>query len=86
VALCVTEILANVHRHVESPECELRLEKLPDGVLAAVSDSSRTLPRFGAAPDWAAECGRGMFLIAGTADRWGTASTRTGKQVGVVLR
>ncbi|MDJ0346985.1 ATP-binding protein [Streptomyces sp. H10-C2] len=86
-ALCVTEILANVHRHAGSPDCELTLDRLPeDGVRAAVSDRSRVLPVVMPRPDCSAECGRGMHLIAMTAHRWGTTLTPTGKQVWVVLR
>src|SRR4051794_27485572 len=65
--LCVTEILANVHRHVSAPECELRLRVLPEeggAVQLSVADRSPVLPVLCTEPDWEAECGRGMFLIA----------------------
>ncbi|MFF3561918.1 ATP-binding protein [Streptomyces sp. NPDC002574] len=87
-ALCVTEILANVHRHAGSPECELTLHDLADeGVRATVSDRSHRLPVPAPLPlDWSAERGRGMHLIATAAHRWGARPTPTGKQVWVVLR
>ncbi|AEW96100.1 MULTISPECIES: ATP-binding protein [Streptomycetaceae] len=85
-AMCVTEILANVHRHVESPECELVLESTPNTVLAAVSDYSPALPVLRAAPDSLSESGRGLFLISTLADAWGATPTDTGKRVWVLLR
>ncbi|MET9873908.1 ATP-binding protein [Actinacidiphila glaucinigra] len=87
-ALCVTEILANVHRHAGSPECELTLDDLAaEGVRAAVSDRSPVLPvPAPGPPDWAAERGRGLHLIAAAAHRWGVRPTPDGKQVWVVLR
>ena len=86
--LCATEILANVHRHTDSPECELTLDRLPgagEGVRLAVSDGCSGLPTPGV-PQLLAERGRGLLLVAATADRWGTDVTPTGKQVWAVLR
>jgi Histidine kinase-like ATPase domain len=85
--MCVTEMLANVHRHVESPRCELTLQALPDGVLAGVSDSSPAAPVVGQ-PDWEAEGGRGMWLLAAIADQWGVCPDLDGhgKQVWVTLK
>lgn len=85
-ALCVTEILANVHRHAGSPDCELTLDRLPEGVRAAVSDGSQKLPVLRPFPDWTEERGRGLHLIAATAYRWGSTLTPTGKSVWVELR
>lgn len=88
LAMCVTELLSNVHRHVDPPDCELALHNLPEGVRAAVSDRSRVLPtvRRPSALDAWAEHGRGMLLVSETADRWGATLTPTGKQVWVLLR
>ncbi|MEE4546812.1 ATP-binding protein [Streptomyces sp. V4-01] len=86
-ALCVTEILTNVHRHAGSPECELTLDRLPGGIVrVAVGDRSPVLPVKAPAPDWTAERGRGLHLIAATAYRWGATPTASGKQVWVELR
>jgi hypothetical protein len=84
--MCVTEILANVHRHVESPECELWLEKLPEGGLRlAVSDGSAQPPVL-VNRELYAEGGRGMALVTGVADRWWTEPVGAGgKRVWVVL-
>ncbi|KKD08260.1 hypothetical protein TN53_08415 [Streptomyces sp. WM6386] len=86
-AVCVTEILANVHRHVESPECELTLRRLPDGgVRVAVRDHSPVLPVWCTEPDWETESGRGIFLIASVSDVWGVTPRNGGKQVWAQLR
>ncbi|NJQ00068.1 ATP-binding protein [Streptomyces zingiberis] len=85
-AMCVTELLANVHRHVSSHECGLALHALPEGVRVSVSDRSSTLPVVPAEPDWHAERGRGLFLLSCTADAWGAEPTPTGKEVWALLR
>ncbi|KAK1179059.1 ATP-binding protein [Streptomyces sp. NBS 14/10] len=80
VALCATEVLANVHKHTDSGECHLRLQNTPDGVRTMVSDTEPTLPTV-REPDWCAESGRGMFILTSTAHRWGVLPTPTGKEV-----
>ncbi|WKX71617.1 ATP-binding protein [Streptomyces sp. XD-27] len=84
--LCVTELLSNVHRHAGSPECELSLRLLADGVEVAVSDRSYVLPRVTGLPAWRSETGRGLSVVAGVADNWGTTPTASGKRVWAVLR
>ncbi|MCQ4042067.1 ATP-binding protein [Streptantibioticus rubrisoli] len=85
--VCVTEILANVHRHVNPSECELVLENMPEGVRAAVRDQSSVLPVVVEGENWLGESGRGMFIVANTADLWGTSPVEGGgKQVWVLLR
>jgi hypothetical protein len=77
-------MLANVHRHVKSPECELHLRTLPEGgVRVAVADRSPELPVWYTEPDWDTESGRGVFLIASVASQWGVTPRqgRRGKQV-----
>ncbi len=83
--VCVTEMLSNVHRHVQMPECELALVHVPGGVRVSVRDLSYVLP-VASEPDWCAESGRGLFLLAHTAELWGTMPTATGKTVWVLLR
>ncbi|KAF4407115.1 ATP-binding protein [Streptomyces lycii] len=89
-ALCVTELLSNVHRHAGSDECELTLEALPGssgghgaggGLRIAVADRSPVMPRPEAEPDWCAERGRGMYLISRTADAWGASLRPAGGKV-----
>jgi hypothetical protein len=89
--LCATEILANVHDHTDSLDCELTLAPLPgpgEGVRLAVSDGAGVLlPQPSGLPVGSAERGRGLVLLAGTAERWGTVLTPGGgKQVWAVLR
>ncbi|MEV5611000.1 ATP-binding protein [Streptomyces sp. NPDC052225] len=76
-----------MHRHVAVPEREVRLRALPEdgAVQVSVADRSPALPMPHAEPDWEAECGRGMFLIAATADLWGVLPTRDGKLVWALL-
>jgi len=83
--VCVTELLANVSRHVVPGECVLLLEDTSSGVRIVVSDSSARLPVV-REPDWSAESGRGMLLISTVAARWGATPTCEGKDVWVELR
>lgn len=82
--LCVTELLANVGRHTCSRECELLLESSPVSVRIVVSDDCKGMPVV-REMDMDAEDGRGMVLIASTADAWGAAPTVTGKDVWVIF-
>ena len=84
-AMCVTELLSNVHKHVASPECELTLLAVEDGVRAAVRDSDPALPVV-SEPDFYAESGRGLFLLTQTVDDWGARPVPDGKEVWFVLR
>lgn len=84
-AMCVTELLSNVHKHVASPECVLTLRDTPEGVHVTVSDSEHALP-VASEPDFLSERGRGLFLLSETAHNWGATPTGTGKDVWFVLR
>ncbi len=85
-AVCVTEMLTNVHRHVPLPDCELTLRNEAEGVWACVGDTSSALPVI-TRPTWSMECGRGMLLLAATADDWGVLTKPDGgKVVWVLLR
>ncbi|MEU9795564.1 ATP-binding protein [Streptomyces sparsogenes] len=84
-AMCVTELLSNVHKHAASPDCVLVLENRPYGIRAAVSDTESSLPVV-KEPDFLSESGRGMFLLSKTADEWGTDLNPTGKTVWFTLR
>ncbi|MBL1099668.1 ATP-binding protein [Streptomyces coffeae] len=83
-AMCVTELLSNVHKHAASPECVLTLEDHRHGICAAVSDTESALPVV-KEPDFLSESGRGMFLLSKTAHAWGTDLTPTGKTVWFTL-
>ncbi|MGA4841223.1 ATP-binding protein [Streptomyces sp. G45] len=83
--LCVTELLANVGSHACSRECDLRLESSPLFVRIVVSDDCKSMPVV-RGQDPLAEGGRGMLMIAATADGWGAVPTATGKSVWAELR
>jgi len=83
--LCASELLSNVGKHAESPDCVLTLQRGADGVRLVVSDSSSALPVLREA-DWIAESGRGLIVLQGVADAWGAEPTVEGKDVWVELR
>lgn len=71
VELGVTELLANVVRHVPDRRCALLLLRQSSGVRVEVADGSDELPGVpvGLAPD--AENGRGLALLAAVTGEWG---------------
>lgn len=76
--LVVSELVTNAIRYAGGP-IELRLIRA--GVLTCeVSDPSSTHPRMRRARS-SDEGGRGLFLVAQLADRWGSRYTRTGKTI-----
>ncbi|MFD5626935.1 ATP-binding protein [Streptomyces sp. NPDC127072] len=77
VGLAVTELLANVLRHVPDRRCKLLVLRQPYGVRVEVSDSSPCLPTAGL-PDADAESGRGLVLLDAMVDRWGALPAATG--------
>ncbi|MEY9488856.1 anti-sigma regulatory factor (Ser/Thr protein kinase) [Streptomyces calvus] len=80
--LGVTELLANVVRHVPDRRCTLLLLRLPGGIRVEVTDGFDALPSVpvGLAPD--AENGRGLALLAAVTDAWGVdPEPRGGKTV-----
>lgn len=84
VGLCLTEMLTNVGRHTGSLACVLTLADTGAGVRLTVSDTSQQVPVL-REPDWLAESGRGMHLVAATADRFGSTVTPGGKDVWAVF-
>ncbi len=89
VDLCllgVTELLANVHRHVgPDAECLLRLSCGADGLLRCeVHDTSTALPRV-LAPDEEEINGRGLALVAALSADWGAQVEEAGKVVWFAL-
>ncbi|MFJ5773114.1 ATP-binding protein [Streptomyces sp. NPDC093094] len=80
--LALTELVANVVRHVPGRRCTLLIQRRRDGVRVEVTDDgphlARPLPRF----PLDAECGRGLHLVGAVTDRWGVVSAPgTGKTV-----
>jgi anti-sigma regulatory factor (Ser/Thr protein kinase) len=84
-ALCTSELLSNVAKHVGSPECVLTVRRESDGVRVTVSDTSRVLPVV-REPDWEAEGGRGLMVVGQVADGWGVELTDGGKDVWIEVR
>jgi anti-sigma regulatory factor (Ser/Thr protein kinase) len=78
VELGVTELLANVVRHVPDRRCTLLLLRQPDGVRVEVTDGSEQLPLPPARLDPDAEGGRGLLLLDAMADKWGVSPWRGG--------
>ncbi|WP_050799822.1 SpoIIE family protein phosphatase [Streptomyces himastatinicus] len=77
--LIVSELVTNALRYGTAP-IRLRLLHEPNSLICEVSDSSSTSPhlRRAAATD---EGGRGLFLVAQYAQRWGTRYTARGKVI-----
>ncbi|MDT0449303.1 SpoIIE family protein phosphatase [Streptomyces hesseae] len=76
--LILSELITNAIRHASGP---IRVRLLRERVLICeVSDTSSTAPhlRYAAAED---EGGRGLFLVAQLAERWGTRYTPEGKVI-----
>jgi GAF domain-containing protein/PAS domain-containing protein/anti-sigma regulatory factor (Ser/Thr protein kinase) len=76
--LILSELITNAIRYTHGP---IQVRLLRDRTLICeVSDSSSTSPhlRYAASTD---EGGRGLFLVAQLADRWGTRYTEVGKVI-----
>jgi hypothetical protein len=71
VELGVTELVANVVRHVPDRRCELLLLRQSAGVRVEVADDSPQLPVFPAELSWESEGGRGLVLLDAMAAKWG---------------
>lgn len=71
--LVVSELVTNAVRHAAGPrdrEIETRYARLPDGLRIEVHDTGAARPQVGA-PELEGDCGRGLFLVAAVAERWG---------------
>nr|WP_079101022.1 ATP-binding protein [Streptomyces pathocidini] len=75
--LAVTELLANVVRHVPDRRCSVLVLRRPGGVRVEVWDGSPEKPyvRASGALD---ECGRGLALVAAVVDGWGVEPAHEG--------
>ncbi|QNP70220.1 ATP-binding protein [Streptomyces roseirectus] len=80
----VTELLTNVHRYAGGLAL-LVLRVTAHELRITVSDRSRALPTV-REPDWEAQSGRGMQLVAGLTEWWRAEPTETGKDVRCGLR
>ncbi|MFE2062403.1 ATP-binding protein [Streptomyces sp. NPDC059467] len=68
--LALTELLANVVRHVPGRRCRICFLFLPAAVRVEVSDSCPRLPVPGGG-DVFSDSGRGLLLVEAVTDRWG---------------
>ncbi|CAL9546851.1 ATP-binding protein [Streptomyces sp. enrichment culture] len=80
--LALTELVANVVRHVPGRHCRICFLLLPGGVRVEVADGCPELPVRGAG-DGLGEGGRGMVIVDAVTDRWGVSvpPDRHGKTV-----
>ncbi|MFD3729867.1 ATP-binding protein [Streptomyces sp. NPDC058632] len=75
--LAVSELLANVVRHVPGRRCGICFLLLPGVVRVEVSDSCPRLP-VPTAGDTLADGGRGLLLVQAVTDRWGVTPSPAG--------
>ncbi|MHA5054258.1 ATP-binding protein [Streptomyces sp. SD15] len=71
VELGVTELVANVVRHVPDRRCALLMLRQATGVRVEVADGSPQLPAVPAYLSPEAEGGRGLVLLDAVVDKWG---------------
>ncbi|WP_369234490.1 ATP-binding protein [Streptomyces sp. R21] len=68
--LALTELIANVVRHVPDRRAALLMLRRPGGVRVEVTDTC-SQPPSSTAVDELAEGGRGLLIVAAVTDRWG---------------
>ncbi|MGP2441270.1 ATP-binding protein [Streptomyces sp. JW3] len=73
VELGVTELLANVVRHVPDRRCTVLLARRTGGVRVEVADGCPRYPVRATCVADDAEGGRGLMLLEAVADKWGVA-------------
>ncbi|MCX5420465.1 ATP-binding protein [Streptomyces sp. NBC_00078] len=78
VELGVTELVANVVRHVPDRRCVLLLLRSAAGVRVEVADSCPQLPCVSAELSLEAEGGRGLVLLDAVVDKWGVGPAAGG--------
>ncbi|MEU9302878.1 ATP-binding protein [Streptomyces sp. NPDC048269] len=79
--LALTELVANVVRHVPGRDCSVLMLCRPGGVRVEVSDGCPSPPRLARDGGGLAEGGRGLLLVEAVTDRWGTVPLPRGKTV-----
>ncbi|MBM7168011.1 ATP-binding protein [Streptomyces sp. G44] len=75
--LALTELVANVVRHVPGRRCAVLMLRRPHGLRVEVADGYAALPREPEA-NVLAESGRGLLIVAAVTDRWGVVPERDG--------
>ncbi|MFB9554957.1 ATP-binding protein [Streptomyces roseoviridis] len=79
-ALALTELVANVVRHVPGRRCTVLILREPHGLRVEVADGERVTLAAKAAEPFA-EGGRGLTLVEAVTDRWGVVEGADGKTV-----
>jgi anti-sigma regulatory factor (Ser/Thr protein kinase) len=82
--LALTELVANVVRHVPGRRCSIVFLCETGGVRVEVTDDDPALPSRGAEGAVEEEAGRGLLLVEAVTDDWGVeprGGGRTGKTV-----
>ncbi|MET9499334.1 ATP-binding protein [Streptomyces sp. NPDC006552] len=78
--LALTELLANVVRHVPDRHCSLLILRQKGGLRVEVGDPDPRRPVVQAPAQWE-EGGRGLLLVQAVTDRWGVLPNPPGKTV-----
>ncbi|WP_425245146.1 ATP-binding protein [Streptomyces sp. NEAU-NA10] len=78
VELAMTELIANVVRHVPDRRCTVLLLKQGTGIRAEVKDSYGQLLPAPAELQLESESGRGLFLLDAVVDKWGVSPASGG--------
>ncbi|MDH6490694.1 ATP-binding protein [Streptomyces sp. SAI-127] len=79
--LGVTELVANVVRHVPDRRCVVLVLRLESGVRVEVADGVPELPLPASESDAEAEHGRGLALLDAVVDKWGVGPRSGGGKV-----
>lgn len=69
--LALTELVANVVRHVPDRRCAVLILRRPEGLRVEVYDGVAACPGPVRGGDPLAETGRGLLLVEAVTDRWG---------------
>ena len=83
-ALAVSELVGNAVRHGGSGRLTLRLAMTPRRLRLEVTDDSAGSPALRMPPP-DAESGRGLWLVASVATRWGVEPAPPGKRIWVEI-
>ncbi|MGW6908222.1 ATP-binding protein [Streptomyces sp. NPDC054940] len=81
VELGVTELVANVVRHVPDRRCEVLMQRQTRGVRVEVADGFGQLPAFPEQSGPDDEGGRGLVLLDAVSDKWGVDPVPRGGKV-----
>ncbi|MGR4879259.1 ATP-binding protein [Streptomyces sp. LARHCF249] len=79
--LALTELVANVVRHVPDRRCTVLILRRPEGLRVEVADADPRPASPVRGGDALAEGGRGLLLVEAVTDRWGTLPQAPGKTV-----